>query len=209
MSSSDKSSNFPNTATPALLKRTVARPCCAATSSANTFTRASSATFTMCCVTFPFGEPSSAAVSANPFSSTSEIASDAPVPANCSARHRPIPDPAPVITATPSLRNPIGPPSRLDLLPCSPKLSRARKSLPHRTTTTIRSKRPALRSLGEFVLCLGIADASRIPPAALRFIQHLVGLAYQSAKLRRILAGTSGDPEAGGHAHALPLKRKG
>src|ERR1700676_565011 len=111
------SQNSPSSATPALLKSTVARPCCAATSSAKVLTRASSATFTTCCVTLPLGEPSSAAVSANPFSSTSEIASDAPIPANCCARHRPIPDPAPVITATPSLRSAIGTPARLDSQP--------------------------------------------------------------------------------------------
>src|SRR5712664_1152704 len=209
MSSSDNSSNFPNTATPALLKSTVTRPCCAPTSSANAFIRVSSATFTICCVTFPLGDPSSAAVSANPFSSTSEIASDAHVPANCCARHRPIPDPAPVITATPSLKNPIGTPSRLDLLPCCPKLSCAQKSLPHRTTTTIRRKRPApLLHLGIFRLLLGIPDAHRVASTALRFVQHLVGLAHQSAKLRRLLAGTPGNAKTRSHVHHLPLKRK-
>src|ERR1700688_5206857 len=132
MSSRDNSSNFPSTATPALLNSTVARPCCAATSSANAFIRASSATFTICCVTLPSGDLSSATVSASPFSSTSEIASDAPIPANCCARHRPIPDPAPVITATPSLKNPIGIPSHLDLRPRCPKFSCAQKSpAPH------------------------------------------------------------------------------
>src|ERR1700739_3367683 len=132
MSSSDNSSNFPSTATPALLNSTVARPCCAATSSANAFIRSSSATFTICRVTFPFGEPSSAAVSASPFSSTSEIATDAPIPVNCCPRHRPTPDPAPVTPATLSLRNPIGTPSRLDSLPLCAKSSCSRKLLnPH------------------------------------------------------------------------------
>src|SRR5215469_7063271 len=105
MSSSANSTKFPSTATPALLNNTVALPCCDATASANAFTCASSATFTTCCVTLPCGEPSKRAVSANSFSFTSEIASADPIAANCCAKHLPIPDPAPVITATPSLRN--------------------------------------------------------------------------------------------------------
>src|SRR5882762_7388708 len=155
ISSNDKSSNFPSTATPALLKSTVARPCCAATSSANAFTRASSATFTICCVTFPFGEPSSAAVSANPFSSTSEIAIDVPIPANCCARHRPIPEPAPVITATLSLRNPIGTPLRLDLRPRRLQLPCVQKSpAPHYYHTSQEAASAAL-TRGMFSLLLG------------------------------------------------------
>src|SRR5690242_13382051 len=208
MSSSDNSLNFPSTATPALLNSIVARPCWASTSSANAFIRASSATFTICRVTFPFGEPSSATVPASPFSSTSEIASEAPSPASCCARHRPIPEPAPVITATPSFRNPMNTPSALDSQPSCSKISCAWELSP--VTHYYHNYQEAASvgvTRGMFALREGVAHAHRIAPAAFRFIQHLVGLAYQRAKLRHLFAGATRDPKARAHINALPLKR--
>src|SRR5208337_541462 len=154
-SSSESSSKFPSSATPALLNTTDARPCCAATSSANAFTLAASPTSTRCCVTFPCALPSSATVSASPFSFTSDSASDAPMAANCCARQRPIPDPAPVITATLSLKNDISAPASLD----SPRIvqrSLSSKERPHNALIphfTRAQPAPASHVLGRVRLC--------------------------------------------------------
>ena len=109
-SSSEISSNMPSRATPALLISSVTRPCLLLTSSANDRTPASSATSSTCVVTSALLFSNDCAVSRSPASSMSARASAEPVAASCCASARPMPDPAPVTTATASLRNDIGNP---------------------------------------------------------------------------------------------------
>src|SRR5882724_8926652 len=109
-SSSEISSNVPSIATPALLINRVTRSCRLLTSSAKERTPSSSATSSTCVVASALFFSSDCAVSANPFSSMSASASAEPAVASCCASARPIPDPAPVTTATPVLRNDIGQP---------------------------------------------------------------------------------------------------
>src|SRR6266404_2561153 len=107
-SSSEISSNVPSNAAPALLMSSVTRPCLRPTFSANALTPASSATSKTVAVTSAAFLPSNCVVSASPASSISAIAIAEPAAASCCASARPIPEPAPVTTATPSLKNDIG-----------------------------------------------------------------------------------------------------
>ena len=105
-SCSEISSRCPSNATPALLNRIVARPCCFR----HLFRKRLHLRFFRhvhdVSRHFPRRSvPSRAMVSSSPFSLTSANASDDPFAANCCARHRPIPEPAPVITATPITQN--------------------------------------------------------------------------------------------------------
>ena len=107
-SSSEISSNVPSSATPALLISRVTHPCFFLTSFANKHMAFSSATSKMWVViSAPFFS-NDRTVCCRPASSMSASASPECVAANCCARARPIPEPAPVTTAVPSLRNDIG-----------------------------------------------------------------------------------------------------
>src|SRR5882762_2496173 len=106
-SSSEISSNLPCSATPALLISSVTRPCCATTSFAKPCMADSSETSTICEVSLTPRSISEAAVCCTPASSISASARADPAAANCRASPRPIPEPAPVTTATPSCKNDI------------------------------------------------------------------------------------------------------
>src|SRR5712664_1587585 len=104
-SSSEISSNHPCSATPALLISSVTRPCLAATSCAKRCIADSSETSTTCVLSWTPFSLSDAAVCCNPASSISAMASAEPANASCRASARPMPEPPPVTTATPSLKN--------------------------------------------------------------------------------------------------------
>src|SRR6267154_3312875 len=108
-SSSEISSNLPSSATPALLISSVTRPCFFLTSFANEHTAFSSATSKTCVViSAPFFS-NDRAVCESPPSSMSASATPECAAANCCARPRPLPEPAPVTTATPADRKDISP----------------------------------------------------------------------------------------------------
>src|SRR5712692_9540241 len=111
-SSRDISSKSPCRETPALLTSSVTRPCLLPTSSANDRTPASSATSTTWVLISPLFFSKDCAVCVSPASSTSASASADPAAASCWASARPMPDPAPVTTAIPSLKKDTGKPHR-------------------------------------------------------------------------------------------------
>src|SRR5690349_6187622 len=84
--------------------RSVTRPCREFTSAEKDFTLSSFATSTTWVVTSTLLLGRDCAVCCNPASSTSAMASAEPAAANRCASARPMPEPAPVTTATPSLK---------------------------------------------------------------------------------------------------------
>src|SRR5213082_2368489 len=102
-SSNETSSKFPCRATPALLMRSVTPPCREFTTAAKDFTLSSLATSTTCVVTSPLLFARDCEVSCNPASSRSARASAEPAAASRCASARPMPELAPVTTATPLL----------------------------------------------------------------------------------------------------------
>ena len=97
------SMKVPDWAAPALLMRSVTRPCREFTPAAKDFTLSSLATSTTCVVTSALLFARDCAVCCNPASSRSARASAEPAAASRCASARPMPELAPVTTATPLL----------------------------------------------------------------------------------------------------------